>query len=181
MSGGYSNNEKRRFTQECIYEALLILLRSGKKFDDITVNELAQKAGVSRMAYYRNYDSLINVIITHLNKYPLGYRDEIDPSTYDVHKHIRMFFPYFKENREILEYLINNGYQNAISEMIVHEIRVTFNSILYDIGFQEDYQITALTGIVEMSLLDWVKGGMKESTTQKAEQVIKIVDLFNLN
>ena len=92
-----------------------------------------------------------------------------------------MFFPYFKENREILEYLISNGYQNAISEMIVHEIRVTFNSLLYDIGFQEDYQITALTGIIEISLLDWVKGGMKESATQKAEQVIKIVDLFNLN
>lgn len=180
VPGERSNNEKRLFTQECIYEALLILLRSGKKLDDITVSELTEKAGVSRMAFYRSYKKITDVALIHLNRVPLGYTKEIDPDTYDVHEHIRMFFMYFKKNHEILEFLIDGGHQSLISEMIVHEIRVTFQPILYDIGFREDYQITALTGIVEMSLLDWVKGDMKETPAQKAAQVIKIVDLSNI-
>ena len=46
-----------------ITEALFALMHE-KSFSDITVTELIRKAGVARASYYRNYDSMEDVLIT---------------------------------------------------------------------------------------------------------------------
>lgn len=51
-----SNEENNKITKDSIQEALLYLL-SKKEIDDISVTEIVNKAGVSRTAYYRNYNS----------------------------------------------------------------------------------------------------------------------------
>lgn len=51
-----SNEESNKITRECIEIAFMDLL-SEKNMDKITISEIAQKAGVSRSALYRNYNS----------------------------------------------------------------------------------------------------------------------------
>ena len=52
----YSNAESKRITRECIESALILLLEN-KSFADISISELVKRAGVSRTAFYRNYES----------------------------------------------------------------------------------------------------------------------------
>ena len=52
-----SNEEANRLTRECLRIAVLQLSGS-KSFDAMTVTEVAKRAGVSRTAFYRNYDSM---------------------------------------------------------------------------------------------------------------------------
>ena len=59
-------HEKRKnklniFVRECIKEALFVLMKE-KTFDKITITEIITRAGVSRMGFYRNYDSKESVI-----------------------------------------------------------------------------------------------------------------------
>ena len=61
-----SRNPKNIFVKECLFTALLILMQS-KNFHEITVTELTKKAGVSRMAFYRNYETIEDIII-EINK-----------------------------------------------------------------------------------------------------------------
>ncbi len=49
------------FLRTCIFEALMLLLDQ-KKYEDITISELAEKAGVSRMTYYRTYENKEDVM-----------------------------------------------------------------------------------------------------------------------
>lgn len=51
-----SNKEMNQLTRESIETALLFLLEK-KDLKQISVSELARKAGVSRNAFYRNYKS----------------------------------------------------------------------------------------------------------------------------
>ena len=44
------------FTKRCIMDALLQLMHT-KDYDDITITDITERAGVSRMSYYRNYHS----------------------------------------------------------------------------------------------------------------------------
>ncbi len=53
------------FLRTCIFEALMLLLDQ-KKYEDITISELAEKAGVSRMTYYRTYENKEDVVIQFL-------------------------------------------------------------------------------------------------------------------
>ena len=49
-------NEKENLTQKYIYTAFLQLLEK-KHYDSISVCEICTKAGVSRMSFYRNFES----------------------------------------------------------------------------------------------------------------------------
>ncbi|HIS07210.1 MAG TPA: TetR/AcrR family transcriptional regulator, partial [Candidatus Choladocola avistercoris] len=48
-------------TKECLYTALLLLMEK-KPYEDITITEIAKKAGVSRMSYYRLYKSKDDIL-----------------------------------------------------------------------------------------------------------------------
>lgn len=54
----------RKDTKEWITLALLELLKT-KKIAKLTVSEVVKKAGVSRMAFYRNYESLEQVFMAY--------------------------------------------------------------------------------------------------------------------
>ncbi|MGN0807115.1 MAG: TetR/AcrR family transcriptional regulator [Candidatus Coproplasma sp.] len=59
-------HEKRRnklniFVRECIRDALFVLMKE-KAFEKITITEIIARSGVSRMGFYRNYDSKESVI-----------------------------------------------------------------------------------------------------------------------
>ncbi|MGN0823918.1 MAG: TetR/AcrR family transcriptional regulator [Candidatus Coproplasma sp.] len=54
-------NKLNVFVRECIREALFALMKE-KTFDKITVTEIITRSGVSRMGFYRNYDSKESVI-----------------------------------------------------------------------------------------------------------------------
>ena len=62
-------SNKKQSTHElavdCIYTALLKLMQT-KPYKDITVSDITRKAGVSRMAYYRNFSDKDDILLNHL-------------------------------------------------------------------------------------------------------------------
>ena len=50
-----------------IYEALIELMKQ-KPYGEITITDITKKAGVSRMAYYRNYQDKDDILISHYKK-----------------------------------------------------------------------------------------------------------------
>lgn len=51
----------QKLVKECIFTALLLLMEQ-KNYQDITITDITKKAGVSRMAYYRNYASKEDIL-----------------------------------------------------------------------------------------------------------------------
>ena len=60
-------NSAHRMAVDCIYEALVILMET-KPYKEITITDITRKAGVSRMAYYRNYQDKDDILIDHLRE-----------------------------------------------------------------------------------------------------------------
>ena len=58
-------NEANVLTKECIVTALLRLMET-KSYANISITDITNLAGVSRMAYYRNYKSKDEILIKHL-------------------------------------------------------------------------------------------------------------------
>ena len=54
-------NESNRLAKECIVTALIELMKV-TEYDRITITDITKKAGVSRMAYYRNYTSKDDIL-----------------------------------------------------------------------------------------------------------------------
>ena len=58
-------NKSNLFVRECICQSLFKLLEK-KEFEDISVTDIITKAGVSRMGFYRNYESKQQVIESYI-------------------------------------------------------------------------------------------------------------------
>lgn len=70
-------NQSNQLARECIVTAL-IQLTEQKPFSAITVSELTQRAGVSRMTYYRNYTSKEDVFQKYMDEIVEEYRQEAE-------------------------------------------------------------------------------------------------------
>lgn len=56
-----NNMLQNRIAKESIFTALMILMEQ-KNFNEISITEVAKKAVVSRMAFYRNYNLMEDMI-----------------------------------------------------------------------------------------------------------------------
>lgn len=63
-----------RLAERCIVQALLVLLRTDN-FDDITVSQIAAKAGVNRSSYYRHFPSKTAVVERYYEALLVGFRE----------------------------------------------------------------------------------------------------------
>ncbi len=63
-----SNRQANNVIRQNIEAAMLLLMRE-KAFSDITITELIKRAGVSRVSYYRNYDSKESVLENYLDRF----------------------------------------------------------------------------------------------------------------
>jgi AcrR family transcriptional regulator len=58
-------NGAHELAVDCIYTALLQLMQT-KPYRDISITEITRRAGVSRMAYYRNYADKDDILLRRL-------------------------------------------------------------------------------------------------------------------
>ena len=60
-------NEAHDMVIESLTQALLQLMEK-KPLNRINVSELCSRAGVGRVSFYRNFDSLDDILVQHLKK-----------------------------------------------------------------------------------------------------------------
>lgn len=69
-----------------MYEALLKLLEE-KSFSAISVSDITTEANVSRMSFYRNYNSIEDILIEHLDAVVEHYKiEDIDEKIKETEK-----------------------------------------------------------------------------------------------
>lgn len=168
------NDAQNRITKESIFTALMILMDK-KSFKDISITEVAKKAGVSRMAFYRNYNILEDVICIHLDELFLEYsKHALNNRDLDSYEITRLFFYYFRKHQAFITNLINSNLSNLIYERAVEFLYSYSKSITCNQKCSPDverYNISFISGGFYHVLIEWSKGGMKESDEVMSEMV----------
>ncbi|GAA4066598.1 TetR/AcrR family transcriptional regulator [Amphibacillus indicireducens] len=163
-----SNEASNRFTKECIETALLVLMKE-KNFNDISITDIVERAGVSRSAYYRNYSSKKDI----LNKYLQTIVETITDSL-DLHKNHHNDFNFwlsvFTRVRTYAdEFMIlqKAGFDaiilSSINETMVEQISNRDKQVF------EKYEMLFWVGAFYNLLREWVIYGMKESNEDMAQ------------
>jgi AcrR family transcriptional regulator len=160
------NIRQNEVVRESIFEALLLLMKE-MSFYRISITDLAKKAGVSRMAYYRNYKSKQEVITSYLNEMFLDYFDEIkDMDIQNESLKCELFFHYFRGMKEKIMTIINSDLSHLILSQFDHFIEHIFiddpGRNASTIGFSR-YRNSYISGGLYNVLIAWIKGGLKES------------------
>lgn len=99
---------QKELASQRIFDATLQLMET-RSYRTITISQIAERAGVSRMAFYRNYSSKDDILTHHLDKMFDGYFARFTAfdsiTTYDL---AEGFCDVFFENKEFISALIGD-------------------------------------------------------------------------
>ncbi len=173
-----NNGEQKAFFQNCIYEALIRLMKE-MPFDKISVTALCQEAGVSRITYYRSYYRLEDVLLQHLtqcaDRYLATFEEDKQPS---AEKILFNFFSFWnEEEQEFLKVIVEAG----ISSYLMNTFYDYFDNILELLHIEQDipYMRSFAVGGLYKVLIDWVRNGFDASAQNMTELMLRGWDMVN--
>lgn len=151
-----------RFARECIVDALLVLTKE-KPLSAITVSELCDHAGVSRMTFYRNYASKEEVfssrLLELLEEYGKEETEDQRSGNYFDKNHMIHCFQYWFRYRDFFDSLIHCGFGNIFIEYLMRFILKKWS---YETE-QERLHLISFTGSIISLYIAWADGGYRES------------------
>lgn len=173
------NDSQNRITKESIFTALVILMKQ-KNFQEISITDITKKAGVSRMAFYRNYDIKEDIITYYIDELLQEYTKEIlSKEKIDNNEDVRLYFSYFRKHEELISNLINSNLINIILKKCIELFHVISQDIACNKSFSTEKQkfwIDYVAGGLYNILIEWAKGGMKQSDEYMADIVSEFIN-----
>jgi AcrR family transcriptional regulator len=174
---GQVENSQNQFAKECIFTALMQLMEK-TSISNISISDITKKAGVSRMAYYRNYGSKEDIIIHYLNSLFQEYLEEIRScGQVDVYQFAYRYFAYFRKHEVLIKNLLRSNLLNLLLERFDTYLHSIFAGLLqHNITSPElkAYEVHFLAGGLYKILMEWVHNDMAQSDEEMAALICKL-------
>lgn len=162
--------QAEKYVDEYITKALFTLMKR-KKYDDISITEITNKAGVGRVSFYRNFNSKEDIIKNWIENTTNNFLKSSDinfkkDSTKDYFIKLFNHLEKYKEE-SFLIYKAN----------LIHLLKSVFENKLLSIHQKEydNYKSYFLAGGIFNVYYFWLINGCKESSEEIAN---KLVDLM---
>lgn len=162
--------EENTRVKNAIAKAFFSLLET-RSFDEIAVTEITNKAKVSRMAYYRNFNSKLEILEYYLAQIfeamSKGLGEDIDFWTVEYG---RIYYHFMKEHRDSILLLERLGF----SGLILNNFNATNEELAGDMPRNsiERYKLYYAAGASFNAMIHWLKGGCKESIEDMARYTL---------
>lgn len=173
-----TNEEQKRLTRDSLLIALMELWET-KPFEKITVTELTHRAGVSRMAFYRNYDSIAQIVTDHMQEL---YGTNVERLAKEGHTkyadYAIRFFRFVAENESFMRKALDAGFGFALLESIEDYIGSEIVLVVSDVDmtrFSDGHLRHFVAGGSLIMLERWLEGGMVETPEQMGELAARYI------
>ena len=154
-----------------ITQAFLLLLQK-KSFHDIKINELCEKAGVTRMSFYRNFDSKEDVLRKWLRVITDEWLAEsgISFKHNDSRTYFILLFKHMGEYREFCSRLYKDG--------MLHLVKDEYDRVFLSVykGEYDEYKSYFLAGGIFNIFQRWLIGGCVETPEELADKLERILE-----
>lgn len=158
----------------------LIQLMQTHDFHKISITQLTQTAGVSRMTYYRHYQNKQEILYDYVKKIDndLPYVDLGQCSRLEVFDFLVNLFEYLKKFELSTQILINQGFESLIVDIFNHskliQLPLSMQAALSKEQQDKQYfQRIFASGMLSNTYLHWVKTGQSQSPKQLATWLIQ--------
>ena len=167
-------NETNVLTKECIVTALLRLMEV-KSYPSITITDITNLAGVSRMAYYRNYKNKDEILINHL----LEQEDRLIKQLHGDHAQtvrgmIYYIAEFFQENSDVIQAIYNAGLSHLLNRMLEERIYSYFPiaAVATAGRYAVHYYVGAILAVFKL----WFDNGMVESVDEISDIIYNLIN-----
>ena len=167
-------NEANVLTKECIVTALLRLMET-KSYQSISITDITNLAGVSRMAYYRNYKNKDEILIKHLTDQEKRLLIDIHGEKVDTFRDVILLVSnFFLENAKVIQAIYDAGLAHMLTEMLEERVYNYFPiaSAAKSGRYAVHYYVGGILSVFKL----WFDGGMKESVGEISEIIFNLIN-----
>lgn len=165
------NSEQNQLTRKCVYSALMLLMES-KGFHEISITDITEKAGVSRMAYYRNYGSKEEIITSRLDVLFEGFFAKLERERkFGQYQTACLYFHYCRRHRRAIGSLARSNMAHLLETRFARIIPLIIESDQDGKEMERStraYTAEFLAGGLYRLTMAWIAGGMRESDEEMA-------------
>lgn len=157
------------FVKDYITTSLLSLLKK-KPLDKITITEIIQKAGVSRISFYRNFSSKENILEKYLIKITDKFIEETNISfkNDDLKTYFITLFTHLSKYKDFTLDL----YKSNCLYLIEMQFKRVFNTRNYDYDkYQKQFYIGGIYNIYYY----WLTNGFKETPEELSCKLVNLM------
>lgn len=170
--------ERQERTKRCISLALYSLMLQ-KPYDDISVSDICQKAGVSRVSFYHYYDRKDDIFIQYSDeKFAEFYDAFAKMDNISFEDFIIQLFHFFKKTSRQLLMLKNANRQEILVDQFYSYCKYIFfnnqTSYLFK-GKDDPVTISFVVGGIFEVIMRWIDEGMHRPPEEIAKYIINIL------
>ncbi len=160
--------DKNLLARESIVSALTELMNE-KQYAAITITEITQRAGVSRMTYYRNYSSKEDI----LRRFMADVGEQIHAKIVeqdlqkDAYRYYYTLFETMGEYAALVNAALDAGLDGLIRDCISRNMDLTFLGTSENQGVNK-YVLRYHAGAFFHVFIEWTRGGRVESCDRMA-------------
>lgn len=162
-------NDKRAERSALLICNALFSLMDKKSYEEITISDIQQYTGVSRSTFYRNFDTMDDVLRL---KCDLVFEDIFSRRT--LLPLCVVCFEYWYDNNLVMEKIMRTGHINFIT--LALKERVEKDSSLAR-KFSSDADLEYFSSMLSYAMVGflatWIERGKKESKAQMLRHVVK--------
>lgn len=160
-------------SKQDLAETVFILLKT-KPYEQITIQDIVDRAGFSRMAYYRNFKSKDEVLQYYLHKITQDFLDKtkIDLLTDNLHKFFVTVYTHLTNVKDIGLLLLKNN--------ILHFAKIEFDKVFYKKAHnkRELYNYLFISGGLFNIYQVWLEQGCLETPQKLADILIDVSEII---
>lgn len=158
-------NKSNQVSREYLLKAFVSLMQT-EDYSNITVTDITNAAGVSRMAYYRNYAAKDQILTMYLDEictaivHPLN---DYLPVPKDASEYIVLLFKRLAADAKVYEYnlglaLNHSGLGNLFLDCILRNMRAAFPTETA----KDRMQLSMISGAFYGAYMQWSQEGQSE-------------------
>ena len=160
------------FLKECLSDALIRLMRE-KPFEKISVNEIAETAGINRSTWFRNYNSK-NEALTF--KFVQTWNKWADEHAIAVRNRFTLnnakdFFQFNYEIRHIMQVVYSANMQSTVFDAFYQVMTPQYGANIKEC-YEARFYSYALFGLLD----EWIKRGYAESVEEMVQIFFEVMD-----
>lgn len=164
MAATDHSQQIKQDSQEYLITALLQLLQT-TNLNDIKVTQVVKKAGVSRMAFYRNFETLEDVLIAYF-KPKIDAEFKLVINRVPQNEKMTALGEFFSEISNTMALAVKRNYEFIIQNIFNENMTNFYDVVLNWNDFspiQRKYWTRFMSAGVYAIWREWLVGGQKES------------------
>lgn len=163
--------KKSDFSKLLISEALLILMKN-KEFSKINVTDITEKAGVSRLTFYRNFETKQDVLRWNISRGIAEFMSNIDAKNiHSLREVIVCCFSFWYERKDEIQCIVEHNLSYILQEPFEYCMKCIFEKIKINANYTATQKSFILGGLFA-NMLVYISSSTPISGEMIADEIL---------